>query len=230
MLPVYVLTNDNHLWLLRGFCHLWAKFYSADAPVTVCGYNPPPFALPANFTFRSLGPTNRPVEQWSDGLIQLCHECAYTHFVLMLEDYWLTARTDPRLVHAAWFTLHTSGWLSIDLSGTRQAGKRARVVGQFAGGEYVETPPGTPYQMSFQAAIWNKARLLEILHPGETPWQVEVDGSQRVDAAGLRVLGTRPALLHYKPVYRCKRGALNLDGVPDVGKIEAMGWTSRGVK
>jgi hypothetical protein len=39
--------------------------------------------------------------------------------------------------------------------------------------------PGAPYRVSTQAAIWDRATLLELLRPGESIWEFEIAGSIR---------------------------------------------------
>jgi hypothetical protein len=47
--------------------------------------------------------------------------------------------------------------------------------------------------MSMMAGIWNREQLLKVLVPGETPWEVELEGTPRVRELKdeMIVLGTR---------------------------------------
>jgi len=118
--PVYVLTNDHHLWLLKGFCYLFQKYWPYQ-PVTIFGYHPPQFALPDGFSFKSLGPTNRPYQRWSDGLIEMIKKIESETFILMLEDYWLTKEVNySGLLYLYGDMLSAKiDWLRLDLSGER---------------------------------------------------------------------------------------------------------------
>lgn len=210
MLPIYVLTNDNNLFLLRGFAYLWNEY--TDQPVTVVGYSPPEFKLPDNFTFHSLG-SQKPASKWSDGLIEFVEQQGHQHFILLLEDYWLYDRVD-RLAINRLTDLITDNVLRIDLSGNRAAQKQAKPIGEgIMGYEIVQTPPGTRYQMSFQAAIWHRENMLKVLQRDESPWQAEILGSKRVSPE-MQVLGTRPAVMRYQPVYRSRPGKWQLDKIP----------------
>ena len=42
-----------------------------------------------------------------------------------------------------------------------------------------KVPPGSPYRISTQIAIWDKDYLKNIARKGESPWQFEHDGSIR---------------------------------------------------
>lgn len=215
MIPTYVLTNNHHLWLLPGFCYLWNKYCGSQ--VVVFGFDRSTH-LPNNFYFESLGP-QLPANKWSNGLIKMLDRIGHTHFIMLLEDYWLYQPVDKQRINKA-AGLMNDDILRIDVSGNRASYKMA--VDIMPG--IVETPMGTPYQMSFQAAIWNKNNLRKVLKNSENPWQSEVEGSKRV--GDLRVLGTKPAAMHYQPVWRSQQKRWQLDKLKteDVEIMREKGW------
>ena len=83
--PITVLTNDKHLWLLDGFQYLWNKY--CGLPVTIYGFATPNNLQP-NFNFVSLG-EQLPAEKWSNGLLKMLDMIEDDYFILMLEDFWL---------------------------------------------------------------------------------------------------------------------------------------------
>lgn len=216
MIPTYVLTNDNHLWLLRGFCHLWEKY--CDKLITIAGFSFPSFILSSNCRLQSLG-EQLPASQWSDSLLKLLDNIPYRYFILMLEDYWLYDYVDMNKISNLQ-GLMADDVLRIDLSGNRASYKAAKEIEP----GIVETPEGTPYQMSFQAAIWHKENLRKVLKKGESPWESEVNGTKRV--GNLRVLGTKPALLRYQPVWRSKQQKWQLEKIKtvDLEYMKVQGW------
>lgn len=221
MIPIIVYTNDNHLWLLRGFSYLWNK-YSDNHRVTVAGFNQPDFALPKNFRFYSLG-EQLPAERWSNGLIKLINDFDCKHFILLLEDFWLFDHVDCRIFNILPRVM-TDDTLRIDLSGNRASYKQAQAIGSINSYKLVETKAGTPYQMSFQAALWDSKNLLSVLRENENPWKAEVEGSGRV--GDLRVFGTRPAIIKYQPVWRTKQRRWQLEKMKtdDLEYMRKAGW------
>lgn len=222
MIPIYVITNDNHLFLLQGFSYLWNKYADNTTRVTVVGYSNPPFELPPNFEFMSLGP-QRPKQEWSDALLDFTDIIPDEQFVLMLEDFWLNNYVD-RLVINKLSEHITSNVLRIDLSGNRISyDYRSTGIGVM-GYELIESSPSARYQMSYQAAIWNKKNFQKVLKRGENPWESEINGSKRV--GNLRVLGTNPKVISYQPVWRSKQGRWQLDRIKpgDLGYIKGRGW------
>lgn len=216
MIPTYVLTNNHHLWLLYGFIYLWNKY--CETPVTIVGFDEPPPPLSRKFSFLSLG-QQLPARQWTDGLLKMLDNIGHNYFILMLEDYWLYQYANIRRINDV-ARLMNDDILRIDLSGNRASYKSAVEIAP----GIVETPPGTPYQMSYQAAIWHKENLRSVLKKGENPWQSEVNGSRRV--GNLRVLGTKPAALYYQPVWRGLQGRWQLDkiGTDDLEYMRGRGW------
>jgi len=231
-MKICTLINNNHLWLLDGFSYLWNKY--CGLPVTIFGFDKKP-RLASNFEFISLG-EQLPAQRWSDGLLMMLDRIEDDYFVLMLEDYWLYEEVDIELINQltgefAEFAFDDN-ILRVDLSGNRGSYKQACIIGKrgyaILGNNnsclVVETPESTPYQMSFQAAIWHKENMRKVLRKGENPWQSEIEGSERV--GNLRVLGTKPAVMKYQPVWRGQQKRWQLDKIKtdDLEFMRRRGW------
>ena len=210
MIPTYCLTNNNHLWLTPGFIYLWRK-YTRNYPITIVGFD----QQPDNVNFLSLG-KQLPASQWSNGLIKMCSIIPYSYFILMLEDYWLYDYANINQANGL-LRYMSDDVLRIDLSGNRLVYPHQKLDNGL-----VETFEDAPYQMSFQAAVWNKKNLLKVLEKGENPWQSEINGSNRV--GNLRVLGTQ--VLYYQPVWRSKQKRWQVDKLnkDDLNYIRSRGW------
>jgi hypothetical protein len=57
--------------------------------------------------------------------------------------------------------------------------------------------PGAPFRVSTQTAFWRRSTLLELMRPGESIWQFEVDGSRRSDRWPDGFYSTRRQVLPY---------------------------------
>lgn len=230
--PIIVLTNNTHLWLLRGFQYLFNKYWSPSQTVTVVGYGHPrdhKVKLLDNFQFESIAPDNYPASEWTTGLIEYLRTMKHSTFILLLEDYWIHRTVDIKRVEAICRFLrnYDSKVLRVDLSADRASNKLATPFGLYADSTLVETPPHSKYQMSFQAAVWSRQLMLDILVPGETPWEAEVNGTTRLMyRPDLRVLGTREEPVKYKPIYRTHRRTVNINHLSDDDKtfILQQGW------
>jgi hypothetical protein len=226
-LPVVVLTSDAYSWSLQPFAYLFNQYWSALQPVIVGSDTRPDLSLPDNFRVLSTNDWKKlPADQWSDGLIRLLKAGAPELFVLLLDDYWISRTVDHQGIAslADYVAMHPEV-LRLDLTTDRLYAGGMFDVEAWGHYDIIETPHGTPYQMSLQAAIWNRDPMLELLRPGKTPWQVETETSP---PEGMRVLGTRQNPIRYINAFKGgdPRKVLNLEGMPSerVEEMVAAGW------
>lgn len=235
MIPVICLTNDKHLWAIRPFEYLYYQYWGA--PLIVAGYSHPSFALNEKSTFVSIDQKNYPANQWSTGLIRLLNDHVLnSHFILLLEDFFLTAVVQSEKIEALVKLAQTDKTiLRVDLTADRAAQRHIK-HGSYEGMRLISTPHSSPYQMSFQAGIWNKALMLDVLRAGEDPWQSELNGSTRLsgmDERNHRVYGTLDAPLRYAPVIRSSKGKFKfekLERIPDEHRRVIIKMLSEGSK
>jgi len=180
-IPVYVLTSNKHLWCMRPFSYCfdayWGSYWGGQN-VIVAGYEKPS-DLPYYMSFYQIANDEIPADKWSDGLIRLLSSTQDEFFIFMLEDYLLTRPVDLHAISALGDLMsENSQILRIDLTTdvlhANGDSRDASDVGYLGSIDLVEKKPGTQYRFSFQAGIWNKAKLLEILKPGMSPWNVEL--------------------------------------------------------
>ncbi len=209
---VFVFTSDKRNWLLQGFARQWQKYAPPDTNVVVVGFKPPEFSLPANFSFYSLGDmANFPVEKWSNALITFLEECAYEFVPIFLEDYWLMRPVPTRALTVCTAFAAGMNALRVDLTTDRlYSGATLTDKGSVGSLDFFESGH-SPYQLSLQASVWHRDQLLSLLVPGETPWQVEINGNQRLEKQPhFHVYGTRQWPFRYQIMVN--KGELALDG------------------
>jgi len=228
-LPIYLLTNRNHHWLVPGFIHLFRTFWNNKQPVTIASYGDKDAILerwmPDNWAYHKIANQNYPANQWSNGLKQLLTKMKNEFFVLFLEDYWLNAAVNVPLVHDLFE--YCSGLeerdslLRMDLTADRVSQRRRprhwSRIGENQSTEIVLSVHGTKYQMSFQCGIWQRNNLLSVLRIGESPWDAELRGTDRLNYETqfrhLIVLGTNSHPVKYRPVYRTGRNTMNISSI-----------------
>jgi len=233
---VSIYTNDKNLWLLAGFQYLFKKYWSSNRGVRVVGYTAPKKGtLQDGFSFYSIDRRNYPASEWSSGVIRsIDHfmENGEEFFIMLLEDYWLREHVDLKMIYRLCEFLYDQprNILRIDLTADR-CSRKSKFVSDFAkleNCEVIRTSANSPYQMSFQAAIWNLKLLREVLRPYESPWQSEIEGSKRLAKAGNEyiVLGTRNHPVCYQPVYRSQRRFTDISKLDkeDQEMIIKRGW------
>lgn len=216
---ISVLVSKQREWLLRGFFRQWLKYYDSRYLETeVVGFGNAP-QLPPKTSFYSIGaPEDYPADRWSDALIEYLKRLTVPVVVLMLEDYWLMRQVNTTVLNDCMeYALNNiDRVLRIDLTSDRVEGGRPTVeLDSFGVTDFVMSSTVADYNISLQAAIWNREKLLQILEPGESPWQFELLGTQRLNERLMRgepfaVLGTRQWPVRYTGVM--VRGKFDLDG------------------
>jgi len=238
-IPVIVLSNTKHYWLLPGFYYGMRAHWPREEAV-VFGYEQMPKKYTApGMKFISIGSKNLPAQHWTTGFIKMLKRFPHEYFILMLEDYWLYEPVKTSMVSMLRGYMRNyakdDNILRIDLTADRAARKQCRPYEDIHYEDsichLISSPPHAPYQMSYQAAIWNRDLLLEILVPKETAQESEVNGTKRLRGRDdIKVLGTLERPLVYQPVYRAHRDRMQLDKIP-AGQLNAMregGYLSRG--
>lgn len=225
--PILVLTSDHYLKALRPFAWLFNKYWGKHQPVRVVGFAEPDFELPDNFEFYSMGPmSNYPLNKWSDVLIDHMGETpGVSHFLLFLEDYWLARPVNTQAVRMLYdYAVQFRNVLKIDLVADRLYAWGMTDYDNCGYVDLVLSHHASQYHMSLMCGIWSRELLLRFLVRGETPWEVELNGTPRVAAAGneVLVLGTRQwPIKHILAHRRGNPSELLLDGLKQCD-IDAM--------
>lgn len=191
-----VFTSDTHAWLLRGFFHQWAMYgkmpgtrYENDPlEMEVAGFSKPYFHLDVPFV--SIGRfEDYPVGKWSDAIIKYLQGMADDLFLFLLEDYWLIRPINRGAIFTAYgYMMDHPDILRFDMAADRMFNRQARYLEPCGSLDICEAKGD--YSFSTQAGIFRRKLLLEILKPGETPWEAEINGSGRLNKLPWRVVGT----------------------------------------
>lgn len=226
MIPVVVFVSDPFLHLLRPFAYLFNIYWSEQQPVVVAGYTPPA-VLPANFGWHQIDKRPYGKQEYSNGVRKFLQEYKETHFVLLLEDYFLTRTVDHRGINSlADYCRDHPDILRCDLTTDRLY--NGKMKDQWEGwGHYdiLESPHGSEYQFSFQAGIWNRDLLLRLVEPNKTPWEMEIHTSP---PENMRVIGTRQNPVRYANIML--KGEVQdheVERIPQPHRDRVKGWLKR---
>lgn len=186
---IVITTCDKYIHALKAFAWLMQKYWPNPPDVVVLGFKPPHFKLPENWSFISVGRMeDYPVDKWSDQLIDGLNMIPDEVFLFMLEDMWITRHVDTRVVEMAYdYMIQFEYVARLDLTGDRwnafdENGKRPSLYGKLGHVNLVWSDPNSQYHLSTMPAFWRKKSLLSVLVRGETPWQVELNGTPRLSA------------------------------------------------
>lgn len=130
---------------------------------------------------------------WTGRLIDYLQQLSQSHVIVILDDFFLRKQVPTqKVLHCLEFA-HTHDAIQVRLiprPGPTIHIEREPLVG--------ECLPGLPYRLSTQVAIWNRTRLAELLHPGESIWEFEHNGNQRALAFTHGFYAVRHAVLPYE--------------------------------
>lgn len=110
---------------------------------------------------------------WSSLLLRALDAVSTPYVLLSLEDFFLRRTVDTQRVIALLDALKRENLNMLRLI-PRPGPKGRRLKGLYGG-----IAPHTPYRVSTQAALWRVTVLRQLLLPGESAWQFEVNGSKR---------------------------------------------------
>jgi hypothetical protein len=193
--PILVVSCDAYadIWgpFAQAFRHYWP-----DCPFTVhVGSNDRPYMQDPNFRALTVGPDNG----WTDGLSKMLHALPGEHVILLLDDFFLTARPQTGAILEA-----VQMALDRKLGCVRLAPLPPPTplpphpVADHP--QFGRVPVGSPFRVSAQAAVWSKKVLLRLLQPGLSPWQFEHYGTRLSAGFPEEFWGPFAPLLHYDHV------------------------------
>ncbi len=180
-IPILCMSSDKYIYAVRPFLWLMRKYWKPMPSVTVASFSPPPFDLPSDVHFISLGKfSDYPIGKWSDSLIKALQAMPGEHVIVMLEDYWIIRPVKAAAVESACAYMEThSSTVKFDLCADRlYAGDANTNYGKYGVLDLVWSRPGSPYHLSLMTGIWNKKQFLSVLQKGWSPWDVEIDGTR----------------------------------------------------
>lgn len=192
---IAVTTCNSMRHLVPTFAKLLNKFWPENAPkVTVFGALPPDYWVrehPGNFTFMSHGEKDLP---YADQLIWYLKELEDDHLILFHEDMFLLDYVDEdRLKEAVRFATQNN----VDRFGLQTFKEGFDGQGsEGVGNRRYKVKENHQYLCSFEASIFRREFLLDVLVPGEDPHQTEINASQR--AQGAQVYQPHDRILNYK--------------------------------
>lgn len=164
-----VLTCDSYSDLWTPFFKLLERHWP-DRPFPLyLGAGAATFDSPAVTMLRS-----NAGRDWSQCVIEYLDQLPQRQVLILLDDFFLRRRVDTSAVMRC-----------LAFSRTKQATQlrlvsRPGPTGRFPEDDLIgECAAGSPYRLSMQAAIWDRAKLRELLRAGESIWEFEHNGNSR---------------------------------------------------
>ena len=111
---------------------------------------------------------------WSQCMIDYLDHLPHRHVLIMLDDFFLRRQVTTSEILKCLEFAHTTHSTQLRLI------PRPRPTDQLRGEKLIgSSAAGSPYRLSTQAAIWDRAKLRDLLRPGESIWEFERNGNDR---------------------------------------------------
>ena len=222
------MTSTKYHHLLPGFCYMFNGFWP-DQNVMIATDTAISQDLPDNFTVHSYSDWKPlPSTRWSNGLRYALKKIPDGIVTLLLEDYYLIAPVDQEIVDQGIEIMkhYHNNLLRFDLTTDRMYNGYVKDLGKYGVLDLVETPFESEYQMSFQAGMWNRQLLLNIIPNGLSPWQAEMYIQPPEE---MRVFGTKQHPVKYTNIIMTggtMGPRVNYEGIPDdhMQVMRERGW------
>lgn len=182
---VIVFTSDKYVSLIKGFAHLFNKHWGEDQQVSVLGFDPPDFDLPANFEFISAGKqTDFKPKAFCEPFRPILESFDDEVFTIFIEDFFLISSVDKVKLSKA-----------VNLLESNKASKVDLFLGgdyQFASSDHFDDdfnvyPQNMEYRFPACGHIVRKDYYLKYFDQ-ETIWDLEVKNIERSKNDGHNLL------------------------------------------
>lgn len=227
-MQILVMTSSKYHHFLPGFCYMFNEYWGERAIIATD--TPIVQDLPDNFSVYSYSNWKAlAAHSWSGGLRRALKSMSSGLVAILLEDYYITEPVKKDIIKQGIELFHQwpNSLLRLDLTTDRMYNGSAKDLGKYGDMDLVETPYDSEYQMSFQAGIWNRRLILNIVPNGGTPWLTEV-GIQ--PPKEMRVMGTKQNPVEYANIVRsggeARLYSVSYDAVPEhnMQVMRERGW------
>jgi hypothetical protein len=188
ILSILVVSCDNYADIWPHFFHLFNKYWP-DCPYQI-------FFGSNNVEYKDLKITSILIGKdtsWADSTKKMVESLPTDYFLLLLEDFFIRKTVKTEMVDDCFIALRqlNGGYLRL-----RPFPKPDRHISAYPYIGLIDV--GAPYRLALQAAIWRKDIFLQLLQPGESPWDMEIKGSRRSDPLPVGFYCTWDAIIEYQ--------------------------------
>lgn len=203
-LPFYVSTNNKHWNCLRVFAYIFNHFLPRQE-LRILGYDHPPFNLPKNCKFISMGEQGG-LHEWSTDLRKYFLSLSEEYFIYGTEDVFFYKKPQIKYINHLIKLIKTTenigrinlvdateGWAEDGLPSSPYY--KVDLLKETASSEcewgawklYCQTKE-SDYSLTTQFSIWDRNFFLKYLIEGLSPWQFEMESPRASQDKNYKVL------------------------------------------
>lgn len=187
-IAVLVVSCDSYSDLWQPFFGLFFKYWPECPYNTYLSSNHKEFINAKVTTVKSEENSN-----WSSELKIVLSKIPEKHIIVILEDYFFYDSVDMHSLNKIieiYFKLNVSFFRLGTFPSKYNSLRPGNEVNNYPG--VLSLGKGSKYRIDLQVALWKKEYLFAILKDGESPWQFELEASQRSNESDDLILGLSP--------------------------------------
>ena len=219
-MDICVTTSNAYKHLIPIYCFLFNKFWNDQQRVEIVGYDQPPYNLPSNFHFVSLGKQTEDKQNFTRDLRKYFAK-KDKPFIWMMEDTFLRHPVDFKALNflkSLTEKIPDVGRINL----TREVVKQDHVLFDTIGGyDVYANNKYSLYRLSTQPSIWSKHFVLQYMAEDLTPWEFECQSDHSVDEFKILGLDHDAPVKHNEGVRKHDLHNYNFDGI-DQSVIDEM--------
>ena len=162
---IFIPSCDNYSDTWDILSESYKKFWP-DCPYNIYIITNSNKKVPDNFIAINVGHDI----DWSSNCISALKTIQEKNVLMNIDDLILNAKIDRAVIWKYFDTFQKDKLNYLKL---------LNISGQKDEGKLIEMSEKAPYRTSTIFSLWNKQTLIDILKPGENPWQFEVNGTDR---------------------------------------------------
>lgn len=166
---------DRYIGLYPGFEHFFRKYWPEGLPIQY-------FVITEEVDYESdLFTTIKSGKgEWSDRLANAINQIPVDYLIYFQEDFWLTTKVEKSFLENLIEIEKTIGE-SISLVKLHSGYESDGTVASIGGHDLLRVSKrNSEYLLSHQVSLWSKQFLLSCLRPGESAWENELLGTERL--------------------------------------------------
>jgi hypothetical protein len=185
---VLVLSFDGNRDMWLPFFRFFSRYWS-DCPFKVyLTVNQLDFSYPGVHVLKTGNASD-----WSSELFNALSQIQEDYLIVMLEDYFIYKPVYNASIFQALDVMRDqrAGFLKLGTFPSKYKSLwPGKAIPEHPGYHTIE--PDAKYLVNLQTAIWDKSILQQLIRPGESPWQFEINGSRRYQKLGISALAMDP--------------------------------------
>lgn len=206
---VVVASCDEYSDIWPGFFKVWFRFWP-DMPY-------PLYLISNRRTFPDKRVIPLPVGNglnWSQRIARAFERVPQRHILLSTEDFFLMEPVDTPHV----LRLH-DGMVAEQAVYLRMMANPPADLPHASEPDIGYVEKGAPYRNSLQLAFWDRAMMLGLLRPEESPWDFEMIGARRTDEIAAPFLSVQNGVSPITYHNMLRRGKWNRDAIRDFAQL-----------